>query len=69
MKAEHFSFNMKVMASLNLAKQSQKTPFCSGVSKLFMANIYAVYWAVKLVLLRKGLVICDIFKETVLYLK
>ena len=31
-----------------------------------MANIYAVYCAVKLVLLRKGKVMCDIFKETVL---
>ena len=30
MKAEHFSFKMKVLASLKLAKQSQKTPFCSG---------------------------------------
>ena len=39
------------------------------VSKLFMANIYAVYCAVKLVLLRKGRVMCDIFKETVLFLK
>ena len=34
-----------------------------------MANIYAVYCAVKLVLLRKGRVMCDIFKETVLFLK
>ena len=30
MNAEHFSFKMKVLASLKLAKQSQKTPFCSG---------------------------------------
>ena len=30
MKAEHLSFKMKVLASLKLAKQSQKTPFCSG---------------------------------------
>ena len=30
MKAEHFSFKMNVLASLKLAKQSQKTPFCSG---------------------------------------
>ena len=30
MRAEHFSFKMKVLASLKLAKQSQKTPFCSG---------------------------------------
>ena len=30
MKAQHFSFKMKVLASLKLAKQSQKTPFCSG---------------------------------------
>ena len=29
MKAEHFGFKMKVLASWNLAKQSQKTPFCS----------------------------------------
>ena len=34
-----------------------------------MANIYAVYCAAKLVLFRNGLVICDIFKETVLCLK
>ena len=40
-----------------------------------MANIlrcllsYAVYCAAKLALFRKGLVICDIFKETDLYLK
>ena len=56
MKAEHFSFKMKVFASLKLAKQSQKTRFCSGqvqVSKLFMANICDVYCAVKLVLLSK----------------
>ena len=39
------------------------------VNKHFMANIYAVYCAVKLVLLRKGRVMCDIFKETVLFLK
>ena len=31
MKAEHFSIKMKVLASLKLAKQSQKTPFCSDV--------------------------------------
>ena len=30
MKAEHFSIKMKVLASLKLAKQSQKTPLCSG---------------------------------------
>ena len=30
MKAEHFSFKMKVLASLRPAKQSQKMPFCSG---------------------------------------
>ena len=30
MKAEHFGFKMKVLASWKLAKQSQKTPFCSG---------------------------------------
>ena len=28
MKAEHFSFQMKVLASWKLAKQSQKRPFC-----------------------------------------
>ena len=39
------------------------------LSKLFMANVYAVYRAAKLLLLRKGWVICDTFKETVLYLK
>ena len=27
MKIEHFSFKVKVLASLKLAKQSQKTPF------------------------------------------
>ena len=32
MKAEHFSFKMKVLASWKLAKQSQKTPFCSSLS-------------------------------------
>ena len=30
MKAEHFSFKMKVLAISKLAKQSQKTPFCLG---------------------------------------
>ena len=30
MKAEHFSFKMKVLASLKLAKQSQKKPFSSA---------------------------------------
>ena len=30
MKPEHFSFKMKVLASLQLAKQLQKTPFCPG---------------------------------------
>ena len=30
MKAEHFSFKRKVLASLQLAKQLQKAPFCSG---------------------------------------
>ena len=30
MKAEHFRFNMKVLSSLKLVKQSQKTPFSSG---------------------------------------
>ena len=30
MKAEHFSFKMKVLAIWKLAKQSQKTPFCLG---------------------------------------
>ena len=30
MKAEHFSFKMKVLASLQLAKQLQKVPFCWG---------------------------------------
>ena len=34
-----------------------------------MANIYAVYRAAKLVLFRKGLVRCDIFRETFLYLR
>ena len=32
MKAEHFSFKMKFLAIWKLAKQSQKTPFCSGES-------------------------------------
>jgi len=31
MKAEHFSFKKKVMASLQLGKQLQKALFCSGV--------------------------------------
>ena len=30
MKGEHFSFKMKVLAIWKLAKQSQKTPFCSA---------------------------------------
>ena len=30
MKAERFSFKMKVLAISKLAKQSRKTPFCSG---------------------------------------
>ena len=30
MKAEHFSFQKEVLASWKLAKQSQKTRFCSG---------------------------------------
>ena len=30
MKAEHFSFKMKVLAIWKLAKQSQKTPLWSG---------------------------------------
>ena len=30
MKAEHFSSKVKVLVSLKVAKQSQKTPFCSG---------------------------------------
>ena len=34
-----------------------------------MADIYAVYCAVKLVLLRKGRLMCDIFKETFLIFK
>ena len=34
-----------------------------------MAKIYAVYCAVKLMLLRKERVMCDIFKETVLFFK
>ena len=38
------------------------------VSELFMANIYAVYCAAKQVLFRNGVVICDIFKEIVLYI-
>ena len=38
------------------------------VSKLFMANTYDVYCAIKLALLRKGRVMCDIFKETLLFL-
>ena len=34
-----------------------------------MGNIYAVYSAAQLVMFKKGLVICDIFKETVVCLK
>ena len=30
MKPEHFTFKMKVLASLQLAKQLQKAPICSG---------------------------------------
>ena len=30
MKAEHFSFKMNVLASLQLAKQLKRAPFCSG---------------------------------------
>ena len=40
----------------------------TACSPITYTNIYAVYRAVKLVLLTKGLVICHIFKETVLYL-
>ena len=32
MVAEDFSFKMKVLAGLQLEKQSQKAPFCSGVA-------------------------------------
>ena len=68
MKAEHLSFKMKVLASYSLQNSCRR---CRSVqvSKLSMANIYAVYCAAKLVLFRNGLVICDIFKETFLYLK
>ena len=43
MEAEVFSFKMQVLAGLLLEKQSQ------NAGKLFMANIYTVYRAVKLV--------------------
>ena len=68
MKAEHFSFKMKVRRFESL-RNSRRRRRSVQVSKLFMANIYAVYCAVKLVLLRKGRIMCDIFKETVLFLK
>ena len=48
MKAEHFGFKMKVLASWKFAKQSQRTPFPVQVNKHFTANIYAVYCAVKI---------------------
>ena len=44
---------MQVLACLQLEKQLQKALFCS-VSKLCMANINAVYCAVKLVLFKQG---------------
>ena len=68
MKAEHFSFKMKVLR-FESWRNSRGRRRSVQVSKLFMANIYVVYCAVKLVLLRKGRVMCDIFKETVLFLK
>ena len=68
MKAEHFSFKMKLWRFESL-RNSRRRRRSVQVSKLFMDNIYAVYCAVKLVLLRKGRVMCDIFKETVLFLK
>ena len=68
MKAEHFSLKMKICRVYSLRNSCRRRRSVQ-VSKLFMANIYAVYCAAKLVLFRNGLVICDIFKETVLYLK
>ena len=67
MKTEHFSFKMKVYSLRNSCRRRSGVQ----VSKLFMANIYAVYCAAELhvVLFRHGLGICDTFKETVLYLK
>ena len=44
---------MQVLAGLQLERQLQKALFCS-LSKLVMANINAVYCAVKLVLFNKG---------------
>ena len=51
MEAEHFSFKMQIFADLQLEKQLQKAPFCSGEYN-FYDNIYAVYCAVKLVIIR-----------------
>ena len=48
---EYFSFKMQVLACLQLERQLRKALFCS-VSKLFMANINAVYCAVKLLLFK-----------------
>ena len=39
------------------------------VSQIFMANIYAVYCAVKLMLFKYRLVKCDSFKEILKYLR
>ena len=68
MEAEDFSFKMHVLAGYSLRNSCRRRQSVQ-VSKLFMVNIYPVYCAVKLVVFKKGLVICDIFKETVLYLK
>ena len=69
MKAEHFSFKRWKFWRFESLRNSRGRRRSVQVSKLFMANIYAVSRAVKLVLLRKGRVMCDIFKETVLFLK
>ena len=70
--AESFSGGkqVKVFAAFghSVNNQARSNGASVQVSKLFMANIYAVYCAVKLVLLRKGRVVCDIFKESVLFL-
>ena len=52
MEAEQFSFKMQVSAGLQLEKQLRRARRSVQVSKLFMANIYAVYCAVKLVLFK-----------------
>jgi len=53
MKAEHFGYKMKFWRVESL-RNSRRRRRSVQVNKHFMANIYAVYCAVKLVLIRKG---------------